>query len=298
LININYGRNNLKIFTKQANLTLLILTTTLIFCSTLIEGNIDKESLWKIGREIKSLQLLNSLNLSNEQGKDLLTILEGLKTIEDANKAEKQKILMENQAQLDQITTSLNNNTTDIDKQSETFKSIVVKFRDNLESLRKSRMDTVEKLRTILSDEQLKVIEKFNPREEFSDEPDFKGYCGGEFMGSKPPHIDIIDRVRNMSDDGFAKAKEQMLARYRERACRNLSEQEANSQCNIFMDTLQEARSLSPSDFELRKAELAQRIGPHKCIDNNVHPRGENFKIERLLLNEDLIPVLNGRILN
>ena len=240
--------------------------------------------------EISLINLLNGLDLTQAQTSLLLAKAKEAKKMEDRWQAEAQSHKVEMGSVLSEIKTYLS-------QKKELPEELVLRFRgvdDELKSVRagieKSKRELAEEVKASLESQQIYQFERFVP-------------CiippkGESRVGQAEDPSGLakrLERLRSLPDRPYRFRREEicraMLAGFRKRFPQAAFDEEASLEG--IGRVLDRCRSLSASEFELQKNELAEELV--LLFKPELRFGDITKKIEIFLLSEEVIPLLRER---
>ncbi len=243
----------------------------------------------KMERDLHTLNLVNNLYLSKEQMNELLPLVEESKKLDE----ELEKVNMENSKGLMKVIAKIKKqlmveNSIDQDLQDELDKYQVPIYK-KLAEIRKKKRELIEKVKTILNPNQIKIIEAYEPcivpNEDASDP---------ERIGGTVPEdrfMEILEKIRKMPEDKYQQEKDKILKQKWIMMDAYNTDQQKEAVLSQMENAMDKARKLSDEEFEIQKKELAKIAMPTSGPPWN--SRLDEF-IDRFLLNPFMIEYIKA----
>lgn len=250
------------------------------------------EKVREMARDVQTLNLLNSLHLDRSQMQKMMAVAGEVKSMDDKLKALQDKkqnriysILKEMKSQL----MSSNDITDDLKRQ----------YHQEFEVIKKAQIDQEEKLKQlgeraydILNENQRVMLKEYQPclvPVKNIANPERIGQAGG---GER--FYRMMEHVRRVPEDRYPQVKEKILAKAKEKLRLHVRDKnEREEALQKVSRALDEVRTLSDSEFEIKKAEIAEGLVPQKQNkDKNVEKR----YVQRFLLNPGLAGILRQKL--
>lgn len=260
------------------------------------EEECSLERVRELRHDISLLNLINGLHLSRGQIGTLLPKIKEAKKIKEEYKSKFESYATRAEESFTELKGELlqrQNPSPPVGKKvgriSHQQKEIQKEFMSHLIKLE-------EEVKGILNENQLVLIEEFSPcllPPKNTANPVRIGQSGDT------SHLEtLLSRLRQMDEKRYGKRKEhivsRMLDRYEEKES-ILTEAEKEKLKAKYLKVLEEARSLSDVDFEIKKGELAAKLQP-SSHSKKARRKYQLSKVGRFLLDERLIPILEEKI--
>ncbi|HIE17123.1 MAG TPA: hypothetical protein EYP71_02905 [Dehalococcoidia bacterium] len=282
---------------KRVFLILLILGVLLVFGSTkaaLGESTKYVDEFREITTQIKLLNLINGLELDREQMRFIIDKAEEAKQLKadflasvNEDSPEATEVLQTLQELRDKLLRGENI--------SDDLKEQVHRASGMVEEARMEYQNEITQLaleiKEILEPHQLYTLEHYVPCL-IAPKPGAAGQAGGT-----EGIVRQLTRLREMPEAAFEDRKEKIAQRVIEHMKRHLPkgymlDEEAEKEWLIAF--AEEVRSLSEADFALKKTELAEELKSRHALPKL--PIDVSVKIERFLLNPEIIPLLESKL--
>ena len=263
-------------------------------------------------QEISTINLLNGLYLTRDQMKEILCLAG------DLRKDRKEMISSaEFKATLKEAEKLLKELRNEIQKGSPARGELpreAHRADHHLKEMRKERNISLSdklkeydiKLRSILTDEQVDVVNSFKPcliPPKNLRDPVRAGQASDN-MGA----IKRLRRLRDLPDEIWEKRKDRIISRMVDRYSKRKYEmtgEEKLQEKNRLISLFEQVRSMSETEFELEKEALAENMRPEDKIEGLVkelefrkpgHGRPKMTRPVRFLINDQIIPILEERL--
>ena len=261
----------------------------------------------ELRQDISTINLLNGLNLSRKQMKQVLSLArlaeearqygisrmeEILPEAEEAFAALKEEIGKGSPAQghLPERARLINNHLKDLHQD---IRADVTRRIEQLEA----------RLREVLTAGQIHIVSEFKPCLIPPDELGEPARAGQADPSSKI--IKKLRRLRELPDRAWENRKEFIVERVVQRIAKHfrLTEEEMDAEFARLLQLFERARALSEIDFEVEKLTLANEIKPRdrieelqKEIEWRLPQHKKQPKLTRFLLSDRIIPILEDRL--
>jgi len=245
---------------------------------------------------MESLYLVNDLKLTGEQVKELIPVIKEAKVIKEEMDSKKDSI---DKQICDGIRTINDNLAKNIEPSDENFaklrdlkkemKSINEPFKEKAQALS-------DRVNNILTDDQKHIINNYHPKALFKGEEKKSGENmeKNREKGKKMKKLqEILETTRNVPDNEYKEKKDELLAKVSERMSRgSMSWSEIEAKIGQVSEILDKTRSMKKEDFEAQKDTICSEL-----VSVVMGSKKQNAgRINRLMLNPDLLPVLEKRI--
>ena len=261
----------------------------------------------ELRKDISTINLLNGLNLSSKQMKQVLSLArlaeearqyaasrmeETLPDAQEAFRALKEEIKKGSPAQgyLPERAKLINNRIKDLHQ--------------DIQADVTERIQQIEaRLREVLTAGQIHIVSEFKPCLIPPDELGEPARAGQADPNSKI--IKHLRRLRELPDWAWERRKERIVERVVERIAKHfrLTDQEQEAEYARLLNLFERARSLSEIDFEVEKLPLANEIKPRDRIDElqreierRLPDQRKQPRLVRFLLSDRIIPILEDRL--
>lgn len=267
---------------------------------------------------VSLLNLLNGLNLSTEQLQRTLELNKELKALRDGalETPEAQALEAEKEKALGALYAYLLDNPEKEDKEIQAraakAEHAVKAFRDEAFKKLGPEFDRIAKeVEALLSSQQLAVVEDFAPC--VVPPKDMRDPVRAGQAKSSDAGVKALEQARQLAAakkdvDEFAKKAADRVVEASERKAK-LEDAERQELRSRVVDAIKQAVKLSPTDFEIQKPLLAQKLEPVNRIDElrgeikqrdphaNPMLNAKNPKVVQFLVNPDVVvPVLEKRL--
>ena len=274
----------------NAVLIFILLGLTNLYAS---DNRNNISDLAKLNHEIVLLNLINGLYLSDQQvGSLILTIEEAQKVKQNfkeelyQHKTEFESILLnlkETLLQDKQISEILTKQILQVQKQQYELKDLQG---EKLIALQ-------EKVREILSPNQLILIEEFKP----CTIPPKKGRIGQSVDMDSERLVGLLERIRKMPSYRYDRVKDRLIEIHMEKIekfIKKFSESERQEYQQKILNTYDQARKLSDKEFLIQKNILAQKLIP--ATNTKVTLKKYQLdKVGKFFLDETLLNILKEK---
>lgn len=237
--------------------------------------------------DIQISNLLTGLFLSDDQIKQIMPLARKAGELKEAFQAKKESYAEKNIEILSAIRDEILRTGDPSELTKKRFHTIKSEF-DNDEDNFKTNMKNLNKeVKKILTANQRIIVAEYKPciiPVKSISNPEKIGQANGS-----EGIIKAIERARNTPDDLYAKSKEKILSRIAKKLEKYVKEKDIPGEIDRICKIIDEARSMSNADFEIKKSEMAEKIKPN----NNEDPdEALMWKINRFLLNPRFISVI------
>ncbi|MEK7449677.1 MAG: hypothetical protein AAB019_09360 [Planctomycetota bacterium] len=262
----------------------------------------------KLRNDISFLNLINGLNLSETQLKELIAINQEAQTLKEKYKTSYQAFTQEMQSQFNELKTVLSdgpNLPPEIEKRAN---EINHQAKELKEKLQKELLVYQGKVETILTDAQKKVIEDFTPC--LTPPKDQKNPVRVGQAKDNANVVKLLRRIREVPEEVYQEKREKLLAKAFEKFEKNkgpLTAEEKSLEEERLFDLVDEVRLMADEEFEINKEDIAKEFAikdKAKELENQLKEiseyrykdkKGLN-KIGRFFLNELACPILQERL--
>lgn len=283
---------------------LTLLLAAIFIISPVNSSGREIDEIDELRREITLLNLINGLNLTDSQSKELLKYADEAKVIKDSAKGEYDSM----NGELKEAFTALRDNLYDKNLRPQhdierRAAEINHRLKEKREGVIKQIKDIEEKVKSILTPGQVEIVQNFKPC--LIPPKDLKNpERAGQAFDSSPAEK-LLERIRSIPEARYATVRNRITDKYIKKIelhTGKMSEQEKEVKGAIFLETVKSARAMSDEDFALNKRELALQISPDAEKDTlkkrieTEKSRKDIGKIGRLLLDEKVITILEKRL--
>jgi hypothetical protein len=266
---------------------------------------------------VSTLNLVNALYLTDDQMKQLLEINREYKKLRDGlkNSSELAALKEKSEADMKKLYEYLMNNPEKEDQKIQngaagSFNNLKEYVEKKTADLLKQNNDLLKKADSILTEEQLAVIENFKPC--IVPPPDLRDPVRAGQASSSSKLENALDKLRSVKKenlDAFIKfVTDRYVAVTNERVYKMTPDEEKKKREEIAK-VLKQAYSMSDTDFELKKDSIAAVLTPEDKIkklheeikDRNPHlnpfMKMKDNSVKRFLINPEIvIPILEKRM--
>lgn len=263
-------------------------------------------------QEISTINLLNGLYLTRDQMKEILSLAGDLRKDREemisstefkATLKEAEKLLGELRNEIQKGSPARGELPREAHRADHLLKEMRKEHNINLS---KKLKEYDIKLSSILTDEQMSVVNSFKPcliPPKNLRDPVRAGQASDN-MGA----IKRLRRLRDLPDEIWEKRKDRIISRMVDRYSKRKYEmtgEEKLQEKNRLKALFEQVRSMSETEFELEKEALAENLMPENKIEGLVkelefrkpgHGRPKMTRPVRLLLNDHIIPILEERL--
>lgn len=264
---------------------------------------------------VSVLNLLNGINLTADQQKKILALNKQVKNIKDSGAAEFEqcnrnaeeamgnlyKFLLTHPEQEDQKV--LSQAVKAVDERKNKSGEIINRINPELEKI-------LKETESVLTAEQLAVINDFAPC--VAPPKDFKNPVRAGQAKQSGMGVQMLSKARTIKDQAklneeINKATDKLIAHSMKKG--KLTDEEVAAKRQEVKDVVASARSMSDTDFELKKDDLAQKLEPVNKIEQlrnemekrdpnpSMSPSFKKSRVAKFLLDPDImIPVLETRL--
>ncbi|MBI2263959.1 MAG: hypothetical protein HYU64_02105 [Armatimonadetes bacterium] len=242
--------------------------------------------------DIHSLNLINGMNLSGNQMQALLAKAREAKQANDTYTG----IVSSREKEFQNALTALRSEllrtpdpSPSIERQYHAVHGDLEKARDNYEDKMKS---LVSDLKQILNENQLVIAAEYSPcliPKRDVRNPERIGQASGL------SHIeDMLARMRQVPQDRFDKMKDKLTEKAKKAMKHHYSDEEIPKKLAELDAAIKQARSLSEEEFQVKKAQLAEKIAPprHEARKG----KALDLMLARHLLNPNFAALLQQKL--
>ena len=291
--------------------SLIIITiVALIISNTYATQDEQEKRVLSIKREIASLNLINGLNLSKKQITDLIQLGEQIEDVKTEVSQEKRQALNDAEKSFQSLKTELLKGAPakgEIPRTAHRNEGKLKDFHQDSQKNLKTKFEEYQtQLRTVLSAEQVMVVESFKPcliPSQDLNNPVRAGQADSSERSinwlkrarSAPEHIwktRGIDRIYHLV---------QMISKRKYR----MSEEEIEAEVARIQAVIEKVRVMSDVDFELEKESLAKSIRPDMSKENDLKNeakkrlpmmKARSPKLLEMMLNKHMVKMLKEKL--
>jgi hypothetical protein len=271
-----------------------------------------REQVGTLQEDISAINLLNALHLSREQMSQILQLAQEARMAREntINSPAFKDSLSQAQAAFNSLRTEIQKGAPargEIPARAAQIKHRLKDLRDQAHQQLGAQYQGLEnKLRGVLSPEQLKVVQDFKPC--LIPPRDLRNPVRAGQAASREGAIKHLRRLRQLPEDRWQARKQEIVQRMVNNYSRNhyrLSEAEKQREQARLLNLAAQVRRMSPVDFEMEKEKLAAAFKPQdrmqdlrREVERRVpHGRQAHFsRVGRFLLSERIIPILEERL--
>ncbi len=269
----------------------------------------------ELQEDISTINLLNGLNLSRDQEKQILQLAQEARQIRERatiNSASLMEALRQAETAYATLKEEIEKGAPargQIPTQAAQINHHLKELQDQSNRQMSTEFNALEgKLRGVLTAEQLQVVEDFSPC--LIPPVDLRSPVRAGQAASNQGTVNLLRRLRAIPEDRW-QARRQMIA---QKIVNNINENhyrmtdaEKTAAGAHLLAVLDQARQMSDMDFELAKEKLAEQIAPQEKIKDlraeiearlpHVR-RPQMSRLGRSLLSDNIIPILEQRLAN
>lgn len=263
----------------------------------------------ELRQDISTINLLNGLNLSRKQMKQVLSLARLAEEARQYGISRMEEILPEAEEAFSALKAEVEKGSPAQGSLPERARLINNRLKDlhqDLQADMSNRMQQIEgRLREVLTAGQIHIVSEFKPCLIPPDELGEPARAGQADPSSKI--IKKLRRLRQLPDWAWENRKEFIVEKVVERIAKHfrLTEEEMDAEYIRLLQLFERARALSEIDFEVQKLTLADAIKPRdrieelqKEIEWRLPQHKQQPKLVRFLLSDRIIPVLENRLRN
>jgi hypothetical protein len=261
----------------------------------------------ELRQDISTINLLNGLNLSREQIKQVLSLARLAEEARQYAASQMKEILPEAQEAFSALKEEIKKGSPAqgyLPKRAKLINSRLKDLHQDIQADMADRMQQIEaRLRQVLTAGQIHIVSEFKPCLIPPDELGEPARAGQADPSSKI--IKKLRRLRELPDWAWENRKEFIVERVVERIAKHfrLTDEEAEAEYARLLQLFERARALSEIDFEVEKLTLANQIKPRdrieelqKEIEWRLPQHKKQPKLTRFLLSDRIIPILEDRL--
>jgi hypothetical protein len=262
--------------------------------------------------DISTINLLNGLYLTEDQSREIMALAWEFKEFRSQNTISEdavevlesaEEIFLTLRAEIQKGAPS----RSELPKQASQINKRLKELKEAHHlMLEEKYLEYQERLNSILTEEQLSVVDSFKrcliPPKDLRD-PVRAGQAS-----SNSGMVRMLRRLRTMPEEKWQVRKYRIVSRYVDRINKNkfrMTDSERLAEKERILNLIEEIREMPDVDFELEKESLAEKVAPEdkiaaikKKIEFRKPRRGRAKmpKAVRLLLSERIIPILEERL--
>jgi len=272
-------------------LTFLIIS---IFLFPAYSFSKEKDEIEELRREITILNLINGLNLTDHQAKEILKYAEEAKTIRDSVKEDYSLMETELKTALTELRDNLNDkNLRPPGELERHVTELNHRAKEKKKEFMRQLKEIEKKVESVLTPGQLEIVKGFKPC--LIPPKDLKNPArAGQAFDSSPAER-LLERARRIPEGRYSIIKHRIADEYIKRIeshTQEVTESEREAKTALLLETLDKARMMTDEEFALNKKELVLNIIPEK----DELKRKDIGRIERFLLDEKIINILEKRL--
>jgi hypothetical protein len=261
----------------------------------------------ELRQDISTINLLNGLNLSRKQMKQVLSLARLAEEARQYAASQMKAILPEAEEAFLALKDEIKKGSPAqgyLPKRAKLINNRLKDLHQDIQADMANRMQQIEgRLREVLTAGQIHIVSEFKPCLIPPDELGEPARAGQADPSSKI--IKKLRRLRKLPDWAWENRKEFIVGRVVERIAKHfrLTEEETDAEYARLLKLFDRARALSEIDFEVEKLTLANEIKPRDRIDElqkeiewRLPHHRKRPKLTRFLLNDRIIPILQDRL--
>ena len=263
----------------------------------------------ELRQDISTINLLNGLNLSRKQMKQVLSLARLAEEARQYGVRRMEELLPEAQEAFSALRQEIEKGSPAQGYLPDRAKLINNQLKDLHQDIRADvtrRTEQFEaRLREVLTAGQIHIVSEFKPCLIPPDELGVPARAGQADPSSKI--IKKLRRLRQLPDRVWENRREFIAEKVVERIAKHfrLTEEEMDAEYARLLELFERARALSEIDFEVEKLNLANEIKPRDRIDElrqeiewRLPQHKKRPKLTRFLLSDRIIPILEERLRN
>lgn len=261
----------------------------------------------ELRKDISTINLLNGLNLSRKQMKQVLSLARLAEEARQYAASRMEETLTEAREAFSALKKEIKKGSPAQGHLPERAKLINNRLKDLHQDIQVDTSDRMQKiearLRQVLTSGQIHIVSEFKPCLIPPDELGEPARAGQADPSSKI--IKHLRRLRELPDWAWERRKERIVKRVVERIAKHfrLTDEEKDAEYARLSKLFERARALSEIDFEVEKLTLADEIKPRdridelqKEIEQRLPAHRKQPKLVRFLLDDRIIPILEDRL--
>jgi len=265
------------------------------------------EKILELRQDISTINLLNGLNLSREQMKQVLSLARLAEEARRYGISRMEEILPEAEEAFSALKAEIEKGSPARGYLPERARLINNRIKDLHQEIQADISSRIEKLESrlqkILTAGQVHIVSEFKPCLIPPDELGEPARAGQADPSSKI--IKKLRRLRELPDRVWENRKEFIAEKVVERIAKHfrLTEEEMDAEYLRLLQLFERARALSEIDFEVEKLTLADAIKPRdrieelqKEIERRLPHHRKQSELVRFLLSDRIIPILEERL--
>jgi hypothetical protein len=265
------------------------------------------EKIHELRRDISTINLLNGLNLSGKQVKQVLSLARLAEEARQYGISRMQEILPEAEEVFPALKEEIEKGSPAQGCLPERARLINNRLKDLHQEVRadvSERIQRIEnRLRQVLTAGQIHIVEDFKPCLIPPEELGEPARAGQADPSSKI--IKHLRRLRELPDWAWERRRERIVERAVRRIAEHfrLTDEEQDAEHARLLNLFERARALSEIDFEVEKLTLADQIKPRDRIDElqkeiewRLPHHKKQPKLVLFLLSDRIIPILEDRL--
>jgi hypothetical protein len=261
----------------------------------------------ELRQDISTINLLNGLNLSRKQMKQVLSLARLAEEARQYAASQMKEVLPEAEEAFSALREEIVKGSPAqgyLPKRAKLINNRLKDLHQDIQADMSNRMQQIEgRLREVLTAGQIPIVSEFKPCLIPPDELGEPARAGQADPSSKL--ITKLRRLRELPDWAWENRKEFIVERVVERIAKHfrLTDEEMDAEYARLLKLFERARALSEIDFEVEKLTLANAIKPRDRIDElqkeiewRLPHHRKQPKLTRFLLNDRIIPILQDRL--
>lgn len=283
--------------------TILVIGLVLVLASPAHPLSHERDEISELLREINILNLINGLNLTEDQARELLRHATDAKAIRDSERREYDSVKTELRAALTGLRDGLYGRDSmpsqEVERRAaELHRRVLDRKEETAERLRRVE----EKVALALTPGQAEIVRNFKPC--LIPPKNLKNpvKAGQAFDSSRAERA--LEMVRSVPEARYVNARLRIVDGHLamlERHAGRMTGSEKEARAALLLETFDRARGMSDEEFAFNRRELALQIDPDRADRERREP-GKGARVERpwmgpgrvgwLLLDEKVIPIL------
>ncbi len=269
-----------------------------------------EDKIRSLSEDITLLNLVNGLNLTEDQIKQILQYNKEAQVLREQMETENARIINSVIDAYGELKSTLEKNEgipKDIERQAfmmeQEAKRIMGELMEGVANIEKE-------LTGVLIESQVEVINNFNPC--LIPPKDLKDPVRAGQAANSGQGLDILRRVRKMPQDVYTEKSPEIVERHLENIQKHvgkLNDEEKKKESERFLNVLNKSRKMSDKEFELNGPDLAKEFisDSKKTLEKDkelrkelekIHQerRGGPSRIGKFLINHKIVPILEKRL--
>ncbi|MCD4786286.1 MAG: hypothetical protein K8T10_20880 [Candidatus Eremiobacteraeota bacterium] len=249
------------------------------------------EEIHRLMRDIKTINLINGLYLSNDQMKELLEVVREAKRLEEKIQTQDERTNPETCKVFKKMKAELMRKNDVSEDLKRKFIRIERETHEKMSEHGKRMNELIGKVKKILNENQMVILSEYEacliPVRSIAN-PERIGQAGGDehFMR-------ILSQIRRIPESEYRNVKKFILADHEKMLKNHFRDEKMRKEALERIElAMEQARSLNDEEFEMKKAEISAGVKLELKRPDNL----EEFLIRRFLLNPGLEEILQRKI--